>query len=55
MTCLASGSVAYMSRSSAAILNPSVYFSCSSRHAYRGVSRPITNGGIALATLSPTE
>ena len=46
--------VAYMSRSSWAARKPSSNLSSFSRHAYSGVSRPITSGGIALATRSPT-
>ena len=54
MTRLASGSVSYMVRSSAAAANPSSKPSVLARQAASGVSRPIISGGMALAILSPT-
>ena len=54
MTSLASASVSYMVRSSAAAANPSSWPSVLVRQGASGVSRPMTSGGMALAILSPT-
>ena len=56
ITCFASGSVSYISRSSSPRRSASSWPStCVEAGSAAAASRPMTSGGIALATLSPTS